>query len=230
MVLCLKCLPLYKPMIKISSQPSEPRIYGGRKPRVVRPGVDQYDVQGQTLKKGRSRDYGGVEDDAAIDHGTLTGLNDNDHPQYFLKTAGEGDNIVLGTSTGTKIGTGTNQKLAFYNATPITQQANTVSLEAVLSNLGLRASGTAAPLSIGDLTISDGKNIILDSTTGTKIGTATTQKLGFYNATPIARPGTYTPTNVVADRSYDANATTVDELADVLGTLIADLQSLGLIG
>jgi len=35
----------------------------------------------------------------------------------------------------------------------------------------------------------------------------------------------YTPTNVVTDRAYDANATTVDELADVLGTLIADLKS-----
>lgn len=40
----------------------------------------------------------------------------------------------------------------------------------------------------------------------------------------------YTPTNVSADRSYDANATTLDELADVLGTLIADLQLTGLIG
>ncbi len=42
--------------------------------------------------------------------------------------------------------------------------------------------------------------------------------------------GTYTPTNVSTDRSYDANATTIDELADVLGTLIADLKSIGLIG
>lgn len=39
----------------------------------------------------------------------------------------------------------------------------------------------------------------------------------------------YTPTNVTTDRSYDANATTVDELADVLGTLIADLQTAGVI-
>jgi hypothetical protein len=30
-------------------------------------------------------------------------------------------NIPLGTSTGTKIGTATNQKLAFYNATPVVQ-------------------------------------------------------------------------------------------------------------
>jgi hypothetical protein len=40
---------------------------------------------------------------------------------------------------------------------------------------------------------------------------------------------TYTPTNVTPDRNYDADATTLDELADVLGTLIADLQSTGII-
>lgn len=39
--------------------------------------------------------------------------------------------------------------------------------------------------------------------------------------------GTYTPTNVTTDRSYDANATTLDELADVVGTIIADLQARG---
>jgi hypothetical protein len=37
-------------------------------------------------------------------------------------------------------------------------------------------------------------------------------------------------TNVTTDRAYDANATTLDEVADVLGTLIADLKSAGLIG
>lgn len=46
----------------------------------------------------------------------------------------------------------------------------------------------------------------------------------------IARAATYTPTNVSTDRSYDANATTLDELADVVGTLIADLQTLGFLG
>jgi hypothetical protein len=39
----------------------------------------------------------------------------------------------------------------------------------------------------------------------------------------------YTPTNVSTDRAYDANATTIDELADVLGTLIADLQAIDVI-
>lgn len=47
----------------------------------------------------------------------------------------------------------------------------------------------------------------------------------------IASTGTsaYAPTNVTTDRTYDANATSTDELADVLGTLIADLKSLGVI-
>lgn len=40
---------------------------------------------------------------------------------------------------------------------------------------------------------------------------------------------TYTPSNVSTDRAYDANATTTDELADVLGTLIGDLQDRGII-
>ena len=39
----------------------------------------------------------------------------------------------------------------------------------------------------------------------------------------------YTPTNVTPDRSYDANGTTVEELADVLGTLISDLQGKGIL-
>lgn len=41
---------------------------------------------------------------------------------------------------------------------------------------------------------------------------------------------TYAPTNVATDRAFDANATTTEELADVLGTLIADLQAKDLLG
>lgn len=40
----------------------------------------------------------------------------------------------------------------------------------------------------GLLTLMDGANIAVNATTGTKIGTATTQKLGFYGATPITQP------------------------------------------
>lgn len=35
------------------------------------------------------------------------------------------------------------------------------------------------------LTLASGVNIVANATTGTKIGTGTTQKLGFWNATPV---------------------------------------------
>lgn len=53
--------------------------------------------------------------------------------------------------------------------------------------------------------------------------------IGFFGTAPAAQAPAYTPTNVTTDRSYDANSTTLDEIADVLGTLIADLQSYGLL-
>jgi len=54
--------------------------------------------------------------------------------------------------------------------------------------------------------------------------------VGLYGATPVAQSAAYTPTNVTTDRSYDANATTLNELADVVGTMIADLQAIGIYG
>lgn len=110
-------------------------------------------------------------------------------------------NLITDTTTGTKIGTATNQKLGFFNATPVVQQGATTDLGTTLSNLGLRASGTAYPIttsgavnltggvtiSTANLTITD-VNVVLGTTTGTKIGTGTTQKLAFYNSTPIVQP------------------------------------------
>jgi hypothetical protein len=45
----------------------------------------------------------------------------------------------------------------------------------------------------------------------------------------VKQTSAYTTSNVVTDRTYDANSTTTDELADVLGTLIADLKLAGVI-
>lgn len=116
-----------------------------------------------------------------------------------LSTAGaitlaEGNNIAVGTVTGTKIGTATSQKLGFFNATPIIQNTSTTDLRTGLINLGFFATGGASPLdlnggalTVGSETIADGGNIVVGTTTGTKIGTATTQKLGFYNATPVVQ-------------------------------------------
>ena len=55
------------------------------------------------------------------------------------------------------------------------------------------------------ITMGDGKNIIVNATTGTKIGTATTQKIAFYNKTPIAQQtGGENVTNSVTDTASTA--------------------------
>lgn len=59
-------------------------------------------------------------------------------------TAADGMNIAVNTTTGSKIGTATTQKLSFWNATPIVQPANTVAIDDLLTNTGLRASGGTA--------------------------------------------------------------------------------------
>lgn len=45
-------------------------------------------------------------------------------------------------------------------------------------------------ITANNLTVGDATNFVLNTTTGTKIGTGTTQKIGFWNATPIVQPTT----------------------------------------
>jgi hypothetical protein len=52
--------------------------------------------------------------------------------------------------------------------------------------------GANAKTFSGNITIADGKNIILDTTTGTKIGTAVGQKLAFFNSTPVVQQAALT--------------------------------------
>ncbi len=111
-------------------------------------------------------------------------------------TLADACNIGVGTTTGTKIGTATNQKLGFFNATPVDQAGNTEDLKDILVALGFLADSGATPLNLdggaitcGGITMADATNIVVNETTGTKIGTATTQKLGFFNATPVDQAG-----------------------------------------
>ena len=60
------------------------------------------------------------------------------------------------------------------------------------------------------LTISDAKNIVFNTTTGTKIGTATTQKIGFWNATPIVQPASANQGAITDSTTGTAGFTLVD--------------------
>lgn len=59
---------------------------------------------------------------------TLTVDNISAHSVLGTLTIADAINIVLNTGTGTKIGTATNQKLGFYNATPVIQQTDGAAL------------------------------------------------------------------------------------------------------
>lgn len=81
----------------------------------------------------------------------------------------------------------------------------------------------------GDLTMSDAKNLIFNTTTGTKIGTATSQKIGFWNATPIVQP-----TTAIAASTFVANTSgIVNDTATwdgyTMGQVVKALRNTGLL-
>jgi hypothetical protein len=69
--------------------------------------------------------------------------------------------------------------------------------------------------------MADAKNITLNATTGTKIGTATNQKLGFYNATPIVQGASVA--DAIGGAIVDAEARAA------INALISRIEALGLI-
>jgi hypothetical protein len=80
----------------------------------------------------------------------------------------------------------------------------------------LTTSATGAAITIGDA-----GNVVLGGTTGTKIGTsATAQKLGFFNATPVVQPTSASQAAVTAtqdtltDSSGGAASTTLASISD----------------
>ena len=71
--------------------------------------------------------------------------------------------------------------------------------------------------------ILDGRNIQVGRTTGTQIGTASDQKLGFYGVTPVDKPETILDPSGAGTAGVDTPARTA------INTIIDRLQELGLI-
>lgn len=62
-------------------------------------------------------------------------------------------------------------------------------IDAVGGGLLLKVSGTTEmTLATGSLTAKEAFDLVFGTTTGTKLGTATTQKIGFWNTTPVVQP------------------------------------------
>lgn len=75
-------------------------------------------------------------------------------------------------------------------------------------------TGTGTVALTDNMTVTDAKNIILNTTTGTKIGTAVGQKLGLWNAAPVVQQAAAAQ----AALGGTLTGTTDDTLADVTGS------------
>lgn len=153
---------------------------------------------------------------------------------YRAEKLTRGTNNYAFASEGTGAGSG------IYFNVPTSSTAATEYVRASAASTLQLAANTTQILDIGGttqltltaalLTIKDTFDIALGTGTGTKWGTATTQKQAWWNAAPVVQDTGWAVSNVTTDRVFDANSTTVDELADVLGTLINQLKTYGLLG
>lgn len=125
------------------------------------------------------------------------------------------------TATGNvALVTGGSGTLGFFGVTPVTRQGATIDLKDALTNYGLIQGTSASPLNLDGGALSAGSAAISGTLT-------TTGNVGFNGQAAAARP-TYTVTNPTTDRTFNADSTSVDELADVLATVVADLKTIGL--
>jgi hypothetical protein len=98
------------------------------------------------------------------------------------------------------------------------------------------------------LTMADEGNIVVNATNGTKIGTATTQKLGFFDATPVAQQSNIadassaqgaaaggvatdgsTALDVPTKAEFDGLRTDVQNLTTTMNAILTALEALGLL-
>ena len=81
----------------------------------------------------------------------------------------------------------------------------------------------------GDINLVEGGDLVLGTTTGTQIGTATTQKLAFYGDTPIVQPSTSIASAAAAHGSGSAVKEDSTFGGYTIGQIVTALQTLGLL-
>jgi hypothetical protein len=120
----------------------------------------------------------------ALTAGNITGT---------LQTAAQANITSLGTLSALTMGgtltMGANT-LALATATVSgapTWSSNQAITLSTAAQPNITSLGTLTSLTSGNHTFSDAANMIFGTTTGTQIGTGTTQKIGFYGATPVVQ-------------------------------------------
>ncbi len=154
----------------------------------------------------------------------------------FISSTADVNLGVLATTGGTSrtiaaIGTSASIDLIFQNK----GSGNKFFFNTTSGNAILQAGGSASqfnfnsPVTIQGLLSVSAQNIATDTSTGTKIGTTTSQKLGLWNATPIVQP-----TTAIAASTFVANTSgTLNDSATwdgyTIGQVVKALRNFGLL-
>jgi len=180
-----------------------------------------YNVNGLSLGRGCTSTQSALmisDEGLGVNYAWMSFANDGAKAPPSFTTRSAGTRIVLqethngatGTNTDIAIGVGNSLQNNMWFSVP-----NATVGDGSNNNFRFYA-GTTLIFSIGaqgNLTLADGANIVLNTTTGTKIGTSTAQKLAFFNSTPIVKP------TVTGSRGGNA----------ALASLLTELANLGLI-
>jgi len=147
------------------------------------------------------------------------------------------NSIFLGFETRANADNETNQVVIGYQTTGLgsntTVLGNTSTTQTHLyGDLTLGTTTSGGRLTVrGSGTTSAANSLLVEDSAGTD--TFVVRNDGGYafkgGTVGLAQTGYTTFTNLTTDRTCDANATTVEELADILGTLIEDLKTKGII-
>ncbi len=132
--------------------------------------------------------------------------------------ANPSDGVYIGYSVEASSATPTNEIVIGSNATGAGSNTVVIGSTAIL-NTYLN----------GNVNISDGNNIVLGDTTGTKIGTGSNQKLAFWNATPNVQPTS--AITGVGHTDAGGDPIKVDDTFNgyTVGKIVAALQRVGIL-
>ena len=161
-----------------------------------------------------------------VSDGNITNAGDINCDSISADAVGTGLNIIFdGTDTGDNKITLTDN---LASALDITESTN--------SYLKFTTTNSGEKIVFGkDLDVSGDHDFIIGTSTGTKIGTATSQKIGFFNATPVVQQsGTgetsgFTAGTGTTTRADSTFTGTVGSTAYTISDIVKALKNLGLL-
>jgi hypothetical protein len=153
-------------------------------------------------------------------------------PSFVI--AGATGNVGIGTNApGARLDVSGSARIT--NGLTVTGSISTSTNTTGQSTLGtgLIVNNTAGSSTINDFQVkSQLYNAIYVSSSADSIALMSSPngKLGFFGATPTTQSAGWSVANYLVSKSFDANTVTLEQLADVVGTILTELKNKGLLG